>query len=500
VIGDEERKALVATEHVERETKYDAVSSFVLPDLSGVVPDGGRVERSALRLDSVYFDTETRDLLARGITLRSRTGSTDTGWQLKVPTGDARSEIRLDSTGTQTTVPKELARLVTGVRRGKALRHIVTIHTDRTAHRVLTADDQLVVEVADDQVDAVAPGRRAATLTSWREIEAELGPAGDDSTLAAVGELLTAAGATPSPDANKVAKALGVTPADQRSGRKPQTAGEVIRGYLSEQDQALITGDLSLRRGLGGIHPTRVATRRLRSTLRIFAAYVDPDRAQAFDTELSWYAALLGQVRDREVQRARFATAIGELPDEQVLGPVAARVEQYLRTEQAQHQLTLDKALNGRRYLALLAESARWVTDPPFTDLATEKPAALRAQVQAAARKVKKHLAAGLGPGGDDEDLHKARKAGKRARYAAELAGPVLGKKVKNTVKQYQELQDILGDLQDGVVAADLLRRIAAGTPEQPNENGFTYGLLYAQEMHRSQESRRLAKTWAGTL
>jgi CHAD domain-containing protein len=61
----------------------------------------------------------------------------------------------------------------------------------------------------------------------------------------------------------------------------------------------------------------------------------------------------------------------------------------------------------------------------------------------------------------------------------------VLGKKVKNTVKQYQELQDILGDLQDGVVAADLLRRIAAGTPEQPNENGFTYGLLYAQEMHR---------------
>jgi len=495
-----ERKTPVTTEHVERETKYDAASSFVLPDLSGVVPDGGRVERSVLRLDSVYFDTESRDLLTRGITLRSRSGSTDTGWQLKVPTGDARTEIRLDPTGTQTTVPEELATLVAGVRRGNALRHIVTVRTDRTVHRVLTVDGQLVVEVADDTVDAVAPGRRTATLTTWREIEAELGAAGDDATLTAVGTLLTAAGATPSTSANKVAKALGVTAPNQDSGRKPQTAGEVIRGYLSEQDQALITGDLSLRRGLGAIHPTRVATRRLRSTLRIFAAYVDPDRAQAFDAELSWYAALLGQVRDREVQRARFTAAISELPEEQVLGPVAARIEQHLLAEQIQHQQTLDKAMNGRRYLALLAESARWVTDPPFTDLADSKPSALRAQVKAAARKVKKHLTAGLGPGGDDEDLHKARKAGKRARYAAELAGPVLGKKTKNAVKHYQELQDILGDLQDGVVAADLLRRIAAGTPEEPNENGFTYGLLYAHEMHRSQESRRLAQSWADTL
>ena len=47
------------------------------------------------------------------------------------------------------------------------------------------------------------------------------------------------------------------------------------------------------------------------------------------------------------------------------------------------------------------------------------------------------------------------------------------------------------------MVAADLLRRIAAGTAEYPDENGFTYGLLYAQELHRAQESRRLADTWA---
>ncbi|HEY4991342.1 MAG TPA: CHAD domain-containing protein, partial [Nakamurella sp.] len=266
--------------------------------------------------------------------------------------------------------------------------------------------------------------------------------------------------------------------------------------YLAEQDQALIAGDLTLRRGVGGIHPTRVATRRLRSTLRVFADFVDTERARAFDADLAWYARMLGEVRDREVQRARFAAAVAALPMEQVLGPVAARIEQHLLTEQLQHQKTLDKAMTSKRYFALLAESRRWVTDPPFTTLATQKPAKLRATVRAADRKVTRHLTAGLGPGGGDGELHQARKAGKRARYAAELARPVLGKKATNSVRRYQELQDILGEHQDSVVAADLLRRIAAGTAGHPDENGFTYGLLYARELGRADHTLRLAARW----
>lgn len=487
-------------EQVERENKYDAAADFVLPDLNGLVDTGGQVDRATARLDSVYFDTDQHDLLTRGVTLRCRTGSTDTGWQLKVPTtGGARTEIRLDPTGSQTSVPDELAALVAGLRRGKALRHIVTIRTDRSLHRILDERGNLVVELADDQVTAVAPGRSAATLSRWREIEAELGPAGDEDTLIAVDSRLTGAGAHRSASPNKVAKALGIS-ADQpptTTGRR--TAGEVIRAYLTEQDDALITGDLVLRRGLGGIHPTRVATRRLRSTLRVFADYVDPDRAQAFDAELSWYAALLGEVRDRDVQRARFVAAVADLPEELVLGPVGARIDEYLLAEQLHHRKALDKAMTGRRYLALLGESGHWVTDPPFTGLAARKAAALRKPVQSAAKKVTRHLAAGPGPQGDDDELHKARKAGKRARYAAELAGPVLGKKTKNSITRFKDLQDILGEHQDAVVAADLLRRLAAGTAKNPDENGFTYGLLYAREIQRRDETRRQATTWTGT-
>ena len=74
------------------------------------------------------------------------------------------------------------------------------------------------------------------------------------------------------------------------------------------------------------------------------------------------------------------------------------------------------------------------------------------------------------------------------------------GRKPRTPSKRYKELQDILGDLQDGVVAADLLRRVAAGTAQHPDENGFTYGLLYAQELGRAQNSRQQATTWADSL
>ena len=487
----------VVNEYREREHQYDAAPGWVLPDVRDLVPEGSRVEQLTVRSDSVYFDTEEHDLLVHGVTLRCRTGQADAGWQLTMPAGDVRTEIRVDPTGSHTTVPKELAAVTAGVRRGQALRHIVTVHTDRAVRRVLAADDQVVVEVADDRVEAVAPGRRAATLSSWREVEAELGPAGDEDLLAAIDTSFTASGATASASPNKVARALGVTTAERADHPPARTAGDVLGAYLAEQDDALITGDLTLRRGLGGIHPTRVATRRLRSTLRVFADYVDPDRASGFDAELSWYAGLLGAVRDREVQRARFTAAIAALPAELVLGPVAARIEQHLLTEQLHHQKTLGRAMNSKRYFGLLAESARWVTDPPLTTLAAQKPAKLRAAVRAADRKVIKHLATGLGGNGDDVELHRARKAGKRARYAAELTRNVLGKKkAKNSIRRYQDLQDILGEHQDAVVAADLLRRIAAGTPAHPDENGFTYGLLYARELGRADHSRRLARNW----
>jgi hypothetical protein len=69
-----------------------------------------------------------------------------------------RTEIRLDPTGNDLTVPKNLASLVLGVRRGRSLKHVVTVQTNRTTDRLLTSGGELMIEIADDRVGAVAPG------------------------------------------------------------------------------------------------------------------------------------------------------------------------------------------------------------------------------------------------------------------------------------------------------------------------------------------------------
>ena len=88
-------------ERRERELKFDVPADWELPDPCGLTTPEGSVERQVVRLETTYFDTAGRDLLRNRLTLRRRTGDIDAGWQLKVPAGDARTEIRLASEGSR---------------------------------------------------------------------------------------------------------------------------------------------------------------------------------------------------------------------------------------------------------------------------------------------------------------------------------------------------------------------------------------------------------------
>ena len=61
-----------------------------------------------------------------------------------------------------------------------------------------------------------------------------------------------------------------------------------------------------------------------------------------------------------------------------------------------------------------------------------------------------------------DDALHEVRKTAKKARYAAELAEPVAGKRAARFVKQAKAFQDVVGEHQDAVVAEERLRELAA--------------------------------------
>jgi len=109
-------------------------------------------------------------------------------------------------------------------------------------------------------------------------------------------------------------------------------------------------------------------------------------------------------------------------------------------------------------------------------------------------KELSKRLRVVASGNGDPEPVHRARKAAKRARYATELATPVLAPRVAaRTIRKTMAIQDVLGQFQDSVVAADTLLRMGIRAGGTPNENGFTYGLLYALEQRRAEVCRRTA-------
>src|SRR4051794_25024372 len=134
----------MAESYLERELKFDVPAGFVVPELAGVSPIS-RTETAVHQLRNEYFDTPDHSLRLAQITLRRRTGDTDTGWQLKVPHAPAREEIRLPLDGAE-SVPTELAELLLGVRRGQPLQPVAVLVTERTLTELLDADGQKLAE------------------------------------------------------------------------------------------------------------------------------------------------------------------------------------------------------------------------------------------------------------------------------------------------------------------------------------------------------------------
>ncbi|MVA74845.1 CHAD domain-containing protein [Auraticoccus sp. F435] len=475
---------------LEREDKFDVPESFRLPDLQELAPAGVRWETEELHLQNTYHDTPSGHLAGFGVTLRHREGGTDAGWHLKVPEEDGRVEVRDGSAGDE--LPATLADVVVGLRSGEELSPVARVTVTRTVHRLLTGDGTLLLELADDRVSGVAMGEEAR-ISSWRELEVELGPGGDEELQRRVGQQLLAAGATPSATASKLQRTLG-SPAGGTTDAGDGTVAALVRSYLAAQCRQIVRGDVQTRLGEPPVHKFRVAIRRLRSTLRVFGPLFDPDAAQQLETELVWLAGLLGQVRDRDVLSQRLAGQLAELPAEVVLGPVAAHVETTLSLERAEHLSRLTEAMAGERYAALMGLVRRWLTDPPLTAEADRPAKDARRHLRRAGKKLDRRLQAA---GGDVEALHRARKAAKRYRYAAELLAQAGGKKAARIAESTSELQTLLGEHQDSVVSAAFLRRLGAAAGAGGGQNGFTYGYLVAREEHRAEQIRaELARRW----
>jgi CHAD domain-containing protein len=268
----------------------------------------------------------------------------------------------------------------------------------------------------------------------------------------------------------------------------------VLVDYLNTQIDRTEAGDIALRHGEDDdtIHDTRVAIRRLRSTLRVFATALDASEIDGMETELKWFAGLLGDVRDCQVQRARFNRVLDGMPDDLILGPVKSRIGSHFASIEFPAREHVSETLESARYQSMMTALRRWRAEPPIAGAVAT--GTLRQRARRAQRKADRRLAAAL-ESQDAAMLHRARKAAKRARYAAELCGP-LGKRsrAKRTIKRYKQIQSTLGDHQDSVVAAEALRSMGLTAGTTVGENGFTFGMMYAHEQQIARQCRREAR------
>lgn len=490
----------MADTHREIETKFDVAPDFTLGDLAEFAGSSASVQSSTVKLSSSYYDTAEHSLLRSGLTLRRRTGDADNGWHLKVPGAGFRTELRWPLPGHDEP-PEELRNLIWPFAGHDELLPTVTLNTTRTSHRVTAPDGRLVFELADDEVRVSSEGAPVAA-PRWRELEVELGQAGSTADLNRATKLLLARGAFASRSASKLQRAMG-HPDDPA----PHSAAATLASYLRAQCDALTAGHFAISvkpfeasatsPPHEAIHQTRVATRRLRAALRIFAPLFEAEPATRLQNELAWFAAELGEVRDREVLRSRLARAVDDLPAYLVVGPVARRIDEVLLTELRQHASALLDTMRDERYQVLVRDLARWRAQPPFTPQTSGPPDVLTEYVVAAERKLAKRMKRAAGNHTPAEQLHQARKAGKRARYAAEAAAPALGKRASAVAKRASKLQTLLGEHQDAIVATELLRRIADQVADE-GENAFTYGILVADQRRIATTSAQAARASTG--
>ncbi|HEY6577146.1 MAG TPA: CYTH and CHAD domain-containing protein, partial [Mycobacterium sp.] len=397
-------------ETLQRERTWEVNDAFVLPNIEGGVVADAELHCESTESVAAYYDTADLDLVANGITLRRNDDGDRCQWRLAMPTGAPSIELTSKSSGPP---PAELTRLLMAMTSGKELGDVVSVRTARQVYRISRRDDEDSYAVL---VDGRVFASTADRLAVWREVEVGVGP-GIGTIPERLARRLEAAGARP---ARRRSELEHVLPALRRTPAPP--AQRAMAGYLNDQIDAVVSGDIGLRRGFDPIHDTRVAIRRIRSTLRVFAKLFKRTAAAGLESELKWFAALLGEVRDCQVQRDRFAKALTGLPDELILGRVRSSMRNTLLGHERPARRRVSDAMDSERYLALMAALLRWRTAPPMSTAFGEHE--LRKRCRKAHRKADRRLIAAV-RSDDETALHSARKAAKRARYAGELAGAV---------------------------------------------------------------------------
>lgn len=417
-------------------------------------------------LDSTYFDTPDLALASRGWALRIRRDGDQLEQTLKIPKkggglqtrGEWNAALGRDALDLS-LIPEVDARNWLEAR--EAEQGLVPIFTTRFRRLSwMLAIGGADVELALDEGEILSQDKRE--LIQEAELELKQGDAGSLILLAR--ELVESVPAHVDPRSKAergYALFTGAPPRPKRAGKldlgKHAEVWDAFRAVMGNCLEQVLANDAPIRiaRDMEGVHQMRVALRRLRAAISVFAPILEPDAAEPIAEDLRELQQRFGPARDWDVFL------------DETLAPMLVRLGQghglgeLQRAAERARDQAYDTAVEvlGRAVLTdLVLRIEAWIlrsTPPNAAGLSALDFA--RQTLRKRWRKVVK--AAGDGPLSLSEpELHALRIEIKKLRYAGDFfRGLFPSRRIDPVLASAAALQDCLGGLNDAVIAQSLM-------------------------------------------
>ncbi len=465
------------------------------------------------KLVSVYFDTDELDLHKHGLSLRVRhdgrqhlqTIKSENGGTLGTR-GEWECAVQSDLPDLEAAQDTPIAKVLgkKGMRRG--VRPIFETRVTRTTYPIKVGDSMIEVAFDEGEIDT---GRESSRLSEV-ELELKRGKPGDLFRLAR-----TIAEKAPTELAltSKAERGYRLVTGDELSAikgapvslRPDMTTGEAFQAIARACLRQLADNLPALRKGDSeALHQARVALRRLRAAISLFADIVRASNTEALKNELKWITSEFGPAREMDVLWARADATAKEAQtleaDAELDGLPALEDELAQRRRRAFRRARA--AVESARFRMLLIDLAAWIevgewlaVDDPLQRAESELPIK-RFASSALDRRWKSALKRGrklrsLDPG----RRHKLRIAVKKIRYASEFfIGVFPGSKANRRREAFLDtlkpVQDCLGELNDITVHQHITADLVGDRQRGANGNGasttaFAAGLLSGHEQAR---------------
>jgi len=423
-------------------------------------------------LKAIYFDTETNTLRLNGIVLRLRDENGRLVQTLKskkhfgsLAAGRAEYEFTVRKNRKSPDLkrlPDKIKNDVALLLKADRLHPVFQTDVERKIGYLETPDGDLI-EVALDR-GLIKSGEREMLVS---ELELEL-KKGHPSSLYRIA--LDLVGTVPlrigmrSKSERGFALAYGLPPSSikvetvqlQKSASVEEALEKTLRHCLSH----IVANEPALVDARDGeaLHQMRVALRRLRAALEIFAPVLDASMSQELMDKARDLSIVLGAARDLDVFRSELLAPLknNKTPDLEALDK-AAEIVQATAWERALGAVRSPEFTHTCLSLALYIEERSW-HQAAKGDAAKKMRLALPAKQFAAAaldKRLKKAKALARNMESLSlEERHALRKQLKRLRYAIGFFSSLYGKKkVSLQLQHLSRLQDVFGSLNDLAVA-----------------------------------------------